>query len=84
MSFLQCKEDDTVMLLKFANLPDDVEIFVEKSILEDLVDPVILDVAESEKVDLLFIPPLPRPLSEYKFYNNGDTPLFPLEDDPTS
>ena len=69
------------MRLKIGNLPDDVEIYVEISILEELFDPVILDVAQSDKVDLLFIPPLPRPLSEYKFYNNGDTPLLLTEED---
>ncbi len=63
-------EDDSVERVELSNLPNTVELWMEKGIKETLPDPTILDYAHDEKVDLLFIPSLPLPMETYEFYNS--------------
>ncbi|MCP4763586.1 MAG: hypothetical protein GY870_17575 [archaeon] len=50
------------------DIPTEILLFVEIEIIEDLPDIVILDYFEKNDFKLHFIPPNPRPKSEYQFY----------------
>lgn len=50
------------------DIPADIEFYVDKEVLNDLPDEVIIDYLKLGSVDLCFIPPIPEPLESYELY----------------
>ncbi|MHA1719044.1 MAG: hypothetical protein ACTSWX_01550 [Promethearchaeota archaeon] len=65
---LQAKLDDTLELVDSPDIPKQIELYIAKSIKEDLNDPMILDYARWNDTYFTFVPPLPKPLKEYNFF----------------
>jgi len=66
---MQATLDDSLERVESSDIPRQIELYIAKSIKDDLIDPMIIDYAEFNDVFLTFIPPLPKPLKEYDFFD---------------
>ena len=74
ISNAEAVEDAELIQINSADIPYNLGVFAEKTILKDLdfYDedyPLIIDFLENGDVSLLFIPVIPLPLEEYEFCN---------------
>jgi len=60
-------EDDTMELLSENGAPGNLSIYLGKEIMDSLPTSIIIDFQAYKDIKLLFIPVIPRPLSEYQF-----------------
>ncbi len=63
-------DDHSLTPIHLESLPSEIELWLEKDCIEYLPDPVIVDYQRTDKIELTFIPPLPRPMEEYDFYDH--------------
>lgn len=50
------------------DIPDCIEFYVDKEVINELPDEVIIDYLRIGEVDLCFIPPIPEPIENYELY----------------
>ena len=66
---MQSTLDDSLERVESSDIPRQIELYIAKSIKDELTDPMIIDYARWKDTYLVFIPPLPKPLKEYDFYD---------------
>jgi len=66
---MQATLDDSLERVESLDIPHQIELFIAKSIKGELTDPMIIDFASWNEIFLAFIPPLPKPLKEYDFFD---------------
>jgi len=66
---LQAKLDDTLERVESSDVPHQIELYIAKSIKDDLIDPMIIDYAKWNDTYLIFTPPLPKPINNYDFFD---------------
>ncbi len=64
-----CKNDKQ-LIFQNADLPDHMNLFVDKEFYHETADVVIVDYVKMGEMDLLYIPPIPRALNTYNFYKS--------------
>ncbi len=65
---LQATSDNSLERVESPDIPHKIELYIAKSIKDDLNDPMIIDYARWNETYLTFVPPLPKPLKEYDFF----------------
>lgn len=68
---MQATLDDSLERVETPDIPNQIELYIAKSIKDDLNDPMIIDYAKWKDTYLTFVPPLPKPLNEYDFFNSS-------------
>ena len=66
---LQAINDDSLERVESPDIPYQIELYLAKSLKDDIIDPMIIDYARWNDTYLTFVPPLPKPLNEYDFFN---------------
>jgi len=66
---LQAINDNSLELVESSDIPNKIDLYIAKSIKNDLIDPMIIDYAKWNDTYLTFVPPLPKPLKEYDFFD---------------
>ena len=66
---MQATLDDSLERVECSDIPHQIELYIAKSIKDELTDPMIIDYARWNKIYLTFVPPLPKPLKEYDFFD---------------
>jgi len=69
----EAKKDKDLLSIRSSDIPECINVFVEKSILKDLEFydekyPLIIDYIELGNISQIFIPMIPLPLDEYDFF----------------
>jgi hypothetical protein len=67
----QAKNDDTLELIKKIECPHGFLLYMGKNLMETLPELTIIDFQVLKEIELLFIPPILRPMNEYRFYSIG-------------
>jgi len=68
---LQAITDNSLERVKSPDIPLQIELYIAKSIKDDLNDPMIIDYARWKDTYLTFVPPLPKPLKDYDFFESA-------------
>jgi len=66
---LQATTDNSLERVYSLDIPPQIELFIAKSLKDDLINPMIIDYARWNDTYLAFIPPIPKPLKEYDFFD---------------
>ena len=66
---LQATNDNSLIRVETPEVPHQIELYIAKSIKDELTDPMIIDYAKWNETYLTFVPPLPKPLKEYDFFD---------------
>ena len=62
------QNDEEMQNIKSPDIPKEINVYVEKSIVNTLPNPIVIDFIEKGDIQFVFIPPLPLPLHEYNFF----------------
>nr|QEE17466.1 hypothetical protein DSAG12_03303 [Candidatus Prometheoarchaeum syntrophicum] len=68
---LQATTDNSLERVYSPDIPPQIELYIAKSLKNDLIDPMIIDYAKWNDIYLTFVPVLPRPLKEYDFFESS-------------
>ena len=66
---LQATTDNSLERVESLDIPHQIELYIAKSLKDDLNDPMIIDFARWNDTYLVFIPPLPKLLENYNFFD---------------
>ena len=66
---MQATLDDSLERVESPDIPHQIELYIAKSIKDELNDPIIIDFARWKDTYLAFVPPLPKPINEYDFFD---------------
>ena len=66
---MQATLDDSLERVESSDIPRQIELYIAKSIKDELTDPMIIDYQSWKDTYLAFVPPLPKPLKEYDFFD---------------
>jgi hypothetical protein len=66
---MQATNDDSLLRVETPDIPHQIELYVAKSIMDELSDPMIIDYARWKDTYLAFVPPLPKSLKKYDFFD---------------
>ena len=66
---LQATTDDSLERINSPDIPPQIELYIAKSLKDDLIDPMIIDYTKCNDIYLTFVPVLPKLLREYNFFD---------------
>jgi hypothetical protein len=66
----RAKNDDSLIQIRSSGIPQFMEFYVEKIILNTLNNPLIIDYTELNEIEFPFIPAIPKALQDYNFFLN--------------
>lgn len=75
ISLSEAANDQGFMEMEIKKKPGWLHIFVEKSIVADLVDPMILDYSQLNQVEFPFVVLNPQLMEDLQFYDNQSLEL---------
>ncbi|MHA1777153.1 MAG: hypothetical protein ACTSWC_10285 [Promethearchaeota archaeon] len=70
MPLEEAQNDPGLIQVETSNKPEWLQIFVEKSIIPDLIDPMILDYSLLNEVEFPFVVINPQLIDDLQFYGN--------------